>query len=60
LNSASEELQKELLSSNLSKEKYESLYFQYLAGTKAGQIYLLLLDETNWYVDFNWLHTDKE
>lgn len=57
---AMEELQKELLSAKLSKEKYESLYYQYLAGTNAEQIYQLLLNENNWYLDFNWLHQDEE
>jgi hypothetical protein len=54
------ELLTELLSARLTKEKYESLYLEYLAGTEAGEIYSHLLNEGNWYIDFKWQHQEEE
>ncbi len=53
-------IDQELLSGQVSKQKYDELYQTYLADTEAGSIYLKLLDESNWYIDFKWLIDDEE
>lgn len=57
--SVSDEFQYDYLSSNLTRVKIDSLYNQYMAGSKAGEIFQLLMDEQNWYVDFNWMQEEE-